>query len=159
MMRLLALLLLFAAESFGAEVDLVRVAKSENRMYLYDGDKIVKEFHVALGANPKGHKEMEGDERTPEGIYTLDYIKEDSYFYRSMHISYPNEADRESARERGVSPGGLIMIHGHHNHLRRQVADFIQQFNWTDGCIALTNPEMDEFLRLVRVGTKIHIHW
>jgi murein L,D-transpeptidase YafK len=158
-MRLCVLLFLFAAQGFCADVDFVRVAKSENRMYLYEGDKIVKKYHVALGANPKGHKQMEGDERTPEGIYTLDYIKEDSYFYRSMHISYPNESDRESARERGVSPGGLIMIHGHRTHRQRKIARFIQQFNWTDGCIALTNPEMDEFLKLVRVGTKIQIHW
>lgn len=158
-MRAVALFLFFIAAPVWAGVDFVRVDKSENRMYLYDGDEVVREYHVALGARPRGHKQEEGDERTPEGIYTLDYVKEDSWFYRSMHISYPNERDHQRAAERGVSPGGLIMIHGHRPHLKPRRARIMQAFNWTDGCIALTNLEMDEFLSLVRVGTKIEIQW
>jgi murein L,D-transpeptidase YafK len=80
-------LFLFVSTIAYADVDLVKVDKSENRMFLMEGEKIVKEYRVALGANPKGHKQNEGDERTPEGVYTLDYIKEDSLFYRAMHIS------------------------------------------------------------------------
>jgi murein L,D-transpeptidase YafK len=141
-----------------AGVDLVKVDKSKNRMYLFDDGHLIKEYHVALGANPNGHKQQEGDEKTPEGVYTLDYKKEDSSFYRAMHISYPNEIDKASARRLGVSPGGFIMIHGQRNWLG-WLAPITQQFNWTNGCIALTNSEMDEFIELVNVGTKIEIEW
>ena len=76
-------------------------------------EKSLEKFHVAFGANPKGQKLQEGDERSPEGKYTLDYKKEDSAFYKAIHISYPNELDRERAKKNGVNPGGAIMIHGH----------------------------------------------
>ncbi len=127
-------------------------------MYLLAGGKVIKEYYVAFGANPKGHKQQEGDEKTPEGLYTLDYKKEDSSFYRAMHINYPNDVDIESAKNKGVSPGGFIMIHGQRNWLG-WLAPITQQFNWTNGCIALTNSEMDEFMDLVNVGTKIIIEW
>lgn len=152
------ILILLCVNSVFAEVDLVKVDKSENRMYLLDGENVLKEYHVAFGANPKGHKQKEGDERTPEGTYTLDYKKEDSAFYRTMHISYPNEADKESAKKRGESPGGFIMVHGQKNGLG-WFAPILQNFNWTNGCIALTNAEMDEFMDLVNVGTPIQIEW
>jgi murein L,D-transpeptidase YafK len=141
-----------------AEVTLVKVKKSENRMFLMENDRVVKEYHVVFGANPKGHKLQEGDEKTPEGTYTLDYKKEDSSFHRAMHISYPNKQDKANAKKRGVSPGGFIMIHGQPNGLG-WLAPVSQQFNWTKGCIALTNSEMDEFMKLVSVGTKIKIEW
>jgi murein L,D-transpeptidase YafK len=141
-----------------AEIDLVKVDKSDNRMYLFDEGQLVKQYHVALGAKPKGHKQQEGDEKTPEGVYTLDYIKEDSSFYRAMHISYPNESDKDNARRFDVSPGGFIMIHGQRNWLG-WLAPITQRFNWTNGCIALTNSEMDEFIELVKIGTKIEIEW
>ncbi len=153
------LLLFFLISPFTlASVDLVKVDKSANKMYLLDGEKTVKEYHIALGANPQGHKQQEGDERTPEGVYTLDYKKEDSSFYRAMHISYPNQQDIESAKARGVSPGGFIMVHGQRNGLA-WMAPISQNFNWTNGCIALTNKEMDEFMTLVATGTKIQIEW
>ena len=79
--------------------------------------KEFKKYNVAFGANPKGHKLQEGDERTPEGKYILDYKKTDSAFYKSIHISYPNEQDRKKAKEKGVNPGGAIMIHGQKNGL------------------------------------------
>lgn len=141
-----------------AGADLVRVDKSERKMYLLKRDQIIREYKVAFGANPKGHKQQQGDERTPEGTYTLDSRKEDSSFYRAMHISYPNEIDKRNARKRGVSPGGFIMVHGQREGLGR-LKPIIQEINWTDGCIALTNPEMDEFMALVDVGTKIQIEW
>jgi murein L,D-transpeptidase YafK len=124
----------------------------------WQGGNIIKEYHVAFGANPKGHKQQEGDEKTPEGEYTLDYIKEDSTFYRAMHISYPNKKDKANAEKIGVSPGGFIMVHGQRNWLG-WLAPISQLFNWTNGCIALTNSEVDEFIELVKVGTKIQIAW
>jgi murein L,D-transpeptidase YafK len=141
-----------------AGVDLVKVDKSERTMYLMEGDTIVKQYHVALGANPKGHKQQEGDEKTPEGVYILDYKKEDSTFYRAMHISYPNENDKANAKKLGVSPGWGIMVHGQRNRFG-WLALLSQRFDWTNGCIALTNSDMDEFMELVKVGTIIHIEW
>ncbi len=135
---------------------MVRVVKSESKLYLIKSGKIIKEYHVAFGANPKGHKQQEGDERTPEGKYILDYKKSDSSFYKSIHISYPNEQDKIRAKEAGVDPGGLIMIHGQKNGLG--FLGFItQRLNWTDGCIAVTNSEMDEIWQAVDVGTPIEI--
>jgi murein L,D-transpeptidase YafK len=157
MRKIVFILTLLSSSAFSA-VDLVKVDKSANKMYLLDGEKIVKEYHVAFGANPKGHKQQEGDKKTPEGIYTLDYKKEDSSFYRAMHISYPNKRDIANARRLGVSPGGFIMVHGQKNGYG-WLASIAQQYNWTDGCIALTDSEMDEFMGLVGVGTKIHIEW
>lgn len=157
-MRYITVLLLLIIPTCWAEVDLVKVDKSEARMYLYAGAMLVKEYPIALGANPKGHKQQEGDQKTPEGTYTLDYKKEDSSFYRAMHISYPNNQDIAHADTLGVSPGGLIMVHGQRNYLG-WLSAIVQRFNWTNGCIALTNAEMDEFMSLVKVGTKIHIQW
>ncbi len=157
-MRYIALLITVLANITFAEVDLVKVEKSISKMYLLDGDSIVKEYHVAFGANPKGHKQQEGDEKTPEGTYLLDYKKENSSFYRAMHVSYPNAQDKESAKRLGVSPGGFIMVHGQRNRLG-WLSLFTQLFNWTNGCIALTNNEMDEFMDLVKVGTPIKINW
>ncbi|MEX1032187.1 MAG: L,D-transpeptidase family protein [Cellvibrionaceae bacterium] len=157
-MKYLALLAITVCLPVSAEVDLVKVDKSERRMYLLSGDQIIKEYAIALGANPKGHKREEGDERTPEGTYVLDYKKEDSDFYRAMHIAYPNQSDEEYARQKGVSPGGFIMIHGQRNWLG-WLAPIVQRFNWTDGCIALTNSEIDEFMDLVATGTTIEIEW
>lgn len=94
-----------------AAVDLVKVDKSSSRMFLLDDTEVVKEYHVAFGGSPKGHKQQEGDQKTPEGRYTLDYKKEDSSFYRAMHVSYPNKKDIENAEKLGVSPGGFIMVH------------------------------------------------
>jgi murein L,D-transpeptidase YafK len=157
-MKYIAPLVISFAMPGHAGVDLVKVDKSERTMYLMQGNTIVKQYHVALGAAPKGHKQQEGDEKTPEGEYTLDYKKEDSAFYRAMHISYPNENDKTNAKRFGVSPGGFIMVHGQRNWLG-WLAPISQRFNWTNGCIALTNSEMDEFMELVKVGTKIHIEW
>lgn len=141
-----------------AGVDLVTVDKSARKMHLLDNGKVVKTYTIALGDNPKGHKQQEGDEKTPEGRYVLDYINEQSGYYRSMHISYPNAQDKKAAKARGVSPGGFIMIHGQKNGWEKFAA-VTQKMDWTDGCIALTNPEMDEFLALVKIGTPIHIEW
>ncbi len=141
-----------------AAVDLVKVDKSKRRMYLMENGVVVKEYRIALGKQPKGHKQERGDNRTPEGNYTLDYVFYDSAFYRSVHISYPDAIDRLEAHRRGVHPGGNIKIHGLKNGESKDPR-FIQSFDWTNGCIALTNQEMDEFIGLVKMGTPITIEW
>ncbi len=140
----------------GRAVDYVLVKKAEGKMYLLSDDEVVREYQIALGANPEGHKQQEGDQRTPEGTYALDYKKADSSFYRAIHISYPNAADRARAREAKVNPGGQIMIHGQKNGYAR-FAPLTQMSNWTDGCIAVTNSEMKEIWQMVEVGTPIEI--
>lgn len=138
------------------KVDLVVITKSESRMALLRDGKILKQYHIAMGDLPAGHKLKEGDQRTPQGRYTLDYKKSDSAYYKSIHISYPNEEDKLRAKALGIRPGGMIMIHGQNpkSSLPPQQA---QQYNWTDGCIAITNAEMDEVWKIVDEGTPIEI--
>lgn len=140
----------------GLQIDLVRVIKSEHKLQLMTKGKVEYEFHVALGANPKGHKQQEGDERTPEGVYILDFKKDDSAFYKALHISYPNAKDILQAKRKGVSPGGQIMIHGQKNGLG-WLSLISQRFDWTDGCIALSNADMDIVWKLVNAGTPIQL--
>ncbi|MBV7296301.1 L,D-transpeptidase family protein [Enterovibrio paralichthyis] len=164
MIRLLALFCLLLpgffgqALAFGHDIDLVKVDKSARKMYLIAGTKVIKRYDIALGANPKGHKLREGDKRTPEGRYTLDFINESSGFYRSIRINYPNAFDIARAARLGIDPGGQIMIHGQKNG-EGPHPSIKRGKDWTDGCIAIDNQEMDEFLRLVKVGTPIDIEW
>ena len=137
-------------------IDKVVVKKSVYRIYLYKDNKVVKTYFIALGANPKGHKQYEGDKRTPEGTYILDYVKQNSRFYKSFHISYPNKKDIEHAKALGKRPGGMIMVHGQ-PYIQNNPTPGIQSSNWTNGCIALMNDDMDEFLELVAPGTVIEI--
>lgn len=137
-------------------IDSVLVVKSEKVMYLLSSGERVKQYTVVFGGDPSGHKQQEGDEKTPEGHYVLDYKKSDSSFYKAIHISYPNEKDIEAAEQMGVDPGGFIMIHGQRNGLG-WLSLLSQMFDWTNGCIAVTNREMDEIWDLVKVGTPIEI--
>ncbi len=159
MKRILLIVLLIPFFAFAEELpkaDLVVVKKGEKRLYLFKGNTSFKEYNVVFGSNPKGHKMQEGDERTPEGKYFLDYKNADSAFYKSIHISYPNKEDKKRARKKGVNPGGQIMIHGQKNGFG--FFGFITQFfNWTDGCIAVKNSEMDEIWSSVKVNTPIVI--
>ena len=143
--------------SKGIKVDLVTVVKSDRKMYLSCKGKIIKTYRIGLGGNPVGHKQVLGDQKTPEGYYKLDYYNPQSSFYKSLHISYPNNRDYKNARKLGKSPGGSIMIHGQPNGKKMEKSFFGRQKDWTAGCIALDNDEMDEVLRLVQVGTPIHI--
>ena len=132
-------------------IDKVYVDKSERVLKLLSGDRVIKTYHIALG-----HKRQEGDERTPTGSYILDYKNENSNYYRSIHVSYPNAADKAQAKKRGVSAGGDIMIHGQKNGLGH-LAAITQQRDWTDGCIAVTNDEMDEIMSVYKAGMPIEI--
>lgn len=158
MLRPLPILLFLLATTASAEpaIDLVRVIKSEHKLQLISSGVVRQEFHVVLGSNPKGHKTQEGDGKTPEGIYTLDYKKSDSAFYKAFHVSYPNANDVASAKSRGVNPGGQIMIHGQKNGFG-WLASLSQYFDWTNGCIALKNEDMDTLWSSVKEGTKIEI--
>ncbi len=136
--------------------DKVLVRKSISTLYLLKSGKILKTYHIVLGPHPKGPKLRRGDGRTPEGRYSLDYKNAHSTFYKSIHLSYPNRVDRERARKAHVDPGGSIMIHGQKNGWGW--ASFItQHFNWTKGCIAVSNEDMDEIWEAVKVGTPIEI--
>lgn len=157
LLTLLSSLLLCSLPIF-AQVDLVKVDKSKRRMYLIENEQVIREYRIALGKHPKGHKQKEGDKKTPEGLYTLDFIVPHSQFYKAFHISYPNQQDRTNARKSGVSPGGGISIHGLMNGDKRDPR-FVQSFDWTKGCIAISNQNMDELLSLVKVGTPILIEW
>ena len=136
------------------EVDHLIVRKGERRLELYSQGQLVHSFTaLQFGASPRGHKHFQGDERTPEGRYTIDYGNDRSSYYLSLHISYPNAEDVAYAEARGRSPGGLIFIHGQPNALPagRIPGD------WTDGCIALSNEEMSALWEAVPDGTPIDI--
>jgi len=139
-------------------VDRVLVRKGERKLELHKDGAVYRTYRIALGDSPRGHKMQEGDERTPEGDYILDWRNPRSSYHKSIHVSYPNSRDAAFARALGKSPGGMIMIHGRPNWLTSPaVAKDYDGRDWTDGCIAVTNPEMDEIWRLVKDGTPIRI--
>lgn len=148
--------LLATAKSPLGNIDLVVVKKSQSSMEVMRDGKVIKRYRIAMGDNPKGHKAKEGDQRTPQGRYVLDYKKSDSAFYRSIHISYPNDEDLLRAKALGIKPGGMIMIHGQ-NPKSSMSPEEAQQYNWTNGCIAITNKEMDELWLAIDEGTPIEI--
>lgn len=128
-------------------VDLVRVDKSERKMHLIKNNITVKTYEILIGENPIGAKEKLGDKKTPEGVYLLDYKNDRSTYYKSIHISYPNEEDRKKADQMGWNPGGGITIHG----------EDPQGVKWTRGCIAVSNEDMDDIWKLVDIPTPIII--
>lgn len=136
----------------------VVVKKAERKMQLIQGGQVVREYRIALGDQPRGHKTREGDERTPEGRYILDWRNPNSRFHKSIHVSYPNPRDKQLARYMGVDPGGMIMIHGQPNYLQSaKLKSEYQYRDWTNGCIAVQNHEMDEIWNAVHDGTPIDI--
>ncbi|MCE8025634.1 MULTISPECIES: L,D-transpeptidase family protein [Halomonadaceae] len=137
--------------------DAVQVIKSERVMRLLREGEVIAEYRIALGASPEGHKQQEGDQRTPEGEYIIDWRNPRSIAHLSLHVSYPNEHDQAVAHELGVSPGGNIMIHGILNGWG-WLGRLHRYWDWTDGCIAVTNREMREIWSLVPNGTPISIN-
>ncbi len=147
----------FASAGAAEELaDLVVVKKSERKLYLYNGDKVLRSFDIALGLVPEGHKMQEGDFKTPEGSYRLDRRRVDSDFFMAIQISYPNEQDVVRARSRGVSPGSYIMIHGQPVNPKKP-ASYYKKYDWTDGCIAVSNAAMVDIWQLTAANTPIEI--
>lgn len=153
---LLALIVAVTVAHATEKADLVIVKKAERKLFLISAGKPFKEYRVSLGPVPRGPKIAAGDERTPEGDYILDRKHEKSSFYKAIHISYPNQFDRERAANLGLNPGGSIMIHGQPN-VKTWTEDIAQTFNWTSGCIAVTDSQMDEIWAAVDAGTPIKI--
>jgi len=140
--------------SASALADKVLVLKSERKLLLINGDQVLKTYAVSLGGNPVGPKVMKGDSKTPEGNYVLDRHNPHSQYHKSIHISYPNADDVARAKKLGVLTGGQLFIHGlpnDYNGPGEQLGD------WTEGCIAVTNAEIEEIWRMVPDGTPIEI--
>ncbi|HEY1679372.1 MAG TPA: L,D-transpeptidase family protein [Candidatus Sulfotelmatobacter sp.] len=137
--------------------DRVVVLKKERTLQLLSQGKVLKTYKVALGGNPVGPKNRQGDGKTPEGVYVLDFRNAHSQFYRSIHISYPNAHDRAEARRNHASPGGDIFVHGLPNGYRWIGAGHRLK-DWTNGCIAVSDEQMDEIWAAVADGTTIEIH-
>ncbi len=137
-------------------VNKILIEKKERRLTLISKDKVLKSYKIALGGNPNGPKEKLGDNKTPEGTYIIDSKIRDSRYHLSLHISYPNEKDKRRAKELGVSPGGDIMIHGLKNGFS-WIGDLHRDYDWTKGCIAVTDEEIEEIARLVPNGTIVEI--
>jgi len=161
---LLAWLMLAASCAFAQEfktankplVDKLLVIKSERRLDLLHKGEVLKSYRISLGRQPIGAKQREGDQRTPEGIYFIDWRQKSANFNLSLHISYPNQRDRERAAKDGVDPGGMIMIHG--TPVSPKFPDwFFRGLDWTQGCIALTNDDMLEVWQQVADNTLIEI--
>lgn len=134
----------------GPEVTSVQVHKGARKMYLLHNGKVLEEFNVSLGFAPEGHKQFEGDGKTPEGTYRITHRNPNSAFHLSLGISYPNTADRAYASSKGKSPGGDIFIHG-------GPPKPTDTWDWTAGCIAVTDEEMEVIYAMVDPGTVIHI--
>jgi murein L,D-transpeptidase YafK len=137
-------------------IDNIVVDKSDRKLTIYEKGKVVKTYSISIGKVPQGAKEVEGDMKTPEGLYVINDKNSNSGYHKNLGISYPNNTDIERAKKLGKSPGGLIKIHGIKNgygwigqaHLLK---------DWTLGCIAVTDKEIDELFKMVKIGTPIEI--
>lgn len=155
--RHLAVLLIFLSSALWAQkIDLVLIEKSKRTLQLLERGRIVKTYRVALGGNPVGPKRKRGDEKTPEGDYRIDgrYLQSD--YHRALHLSYPNAADRAWARQHHIDPGDQILIHGLPNG-QANIGAAHRLIDWTLGCIAVTNTEIEEIWTLVINGTRVLI--
>ena len=139
-----------------ATADRVIVRKSERRMYLMRAERVLATYKVSLGLNPAGPKQREGDFRTPEGVYHLGRRNSHSDYFLSIQVTYPNDNDMVRARVRGWRTGGSIMIHGLPNVLRHP-STYYESYDWTDGCIALSNADMIDMWLLTTDDTPIAI--
>jgi murein L,D-transpeptidase YafK len=155
-MILLLLIGMLAAEDSVTKADQLVVVKSQRSLTLLSHGKALRAYKVVLGASPVGAKEQQGDHKTPEGHYILDRRNAKSRFYKSIHVSNPNEQDKQKASQRGVAAGGDIMIHGLPNGFGWLGATH-RTLDWTDGCIVVTDADMDEICELVPDGTPLEI--
>jgi murein L,D-transpeptidase YafK len=134
----------------GPAITLIEVHKADRKMYLIAGSTVVETYNIHLGGNPVGHKHFEGDGKTPEGGYYITHRNPKSAYHLSLGISYPNDADRAYAKAHGKQTGGDIFIHGANNR-------GTSRGNWTVGCIAVTDRQIEEIYAMVRPGTPINI--
>lgn len=144
----------FAAQEIRA--DKILIEKAARRLTLFSKGEAIKIYRIALGGKPIGQKEREGDNKTPEGIYKIDSRNRSSRYHVALHISFPNDKDRKRAKELGASPGGEVMIHGIKNGFG-WVGGFHTWLDWTKGCIAVTNKEIEEIDKLVPNETVVEI--
>jgi murein L,D-transpeptidase YafK len=149
-------LVLFGISSAQSRVDRIVILKTNHKLLLMSGTTVVKTYPVALGRGGLGAKQVQGDHKTPEGTYRIDSRLQASRFHRALHISYPNDADRARAKSLGADPGGSIMIHGIRNGLG-WLGPTHRWIDWTDGCIAVTDSEIEEIWRLVPDDTPVEI--
>lgn len=138
-------------------VDKIVVEKQQRILSLFSGGKHVKTYPISLGREPMGHKTQEGDGKTPEGNYFIDWVHPNSSYYKAIRVSYPNATDKQNAMEKGVAPGGDIMIHGMPNGFG-WLYPLLSKRDWTEGCIAVSNTAMDEIESSVKIGTEIVIN-
>ena len=156
---LLALLLcgcIFVTSAANPVIDKILILKDERRLQLISDGAVLHQYRISLGDQPVGHKRQQGDERTPEGIYTIDWRHESPAYNLSMHIDYPNLKDKMEAYKNDVDPGCMIMIHG--TPIDEEYPEwYFKGLDWTNGCIALGNAEMQEVWNLVPDGTLVEI--
>ena len=138
------------------EIDYIIVKKSNRQLLAYSKQKLIKTYQISLGDSPVGHKAYEGDEKTPEGLYTINAKNAFSGYHKNLGISYPNSKDIAHAKLLGKPVGGDIKIHGIRNNFGF-IGKFQRFSDWTNGCMALTNSEVDELYATVKIGTKIEI--
>ncbi|MBE3638250.1 L,D-transpeptidase family protein [Mangrovicoccus algicola] len=160
MVRVLSLVLFLALSACGGgskfqsydgpEVTQIYISKERRKLYLLHEAQVIKSYDIGLGFNPVGHKVARGDGRTPEGLYLIDRRNPNSAYHLSLGISYPNRADTERSKTLGVDPGGDIFIHG-------ESSKPMNGKDWTAGCIAVTDKEMEEIFAMVKTGTPIYI--
>ncbi len=146
----------FRAPSLSKPVDSIVVVKRFRHMFVFHNRKLLKVYHISLGEAPVGAKHFEGDRKTPEGIYTIDGKNPNSQAHKALAISYPNENDRKYAKSKALPPGGNIKIHGLLNGTEKEKDDYMSG-DWTWGCIAVNNEDMDELYANVKIGTVINI--
>jgi len=139
-----------------AVIDRLVVHKSKRTMSAYSQGRLLKIYPISLGKQPVGHKQFEGDGKTPEGKYRINDRNPNSAYHKNLGVSYPNEADKAYAAAQGKSPGGLIKIHGMKNGWGFIGKKHLQK-DWTDGCIAVTDEEVDELYRSVKHNAEIEI--
>ncbi len=137
-------------------IDLILIEKAKRKMSLLYKGKVIKTYKVALGFEPLGHKQQEGDGKTPEGIYSISYKNAGGQFHKALKVSYPNKKDQANARKLGISPGDFIMIHGLGKSFSWLGKTHVLK-DWTLGCVAVTDAEIDEVYKLTPVGAKVEI--
>jgi murein L,D-transpeptidase YafK len=138
------------------DIDKIILIKHKRELQLVSENEIIKTYEVSLGREPIGKKEFEGDKKTPEGIYKIEDKNPNSGYYKNLGISYPNKNDINNAKSIGKPPGSLIKIHGLRNGLG-WIGRFHLFFDWTMGCVAMTNDEVEELYNNVKTGTVIEI--